>query len=497
MSVTIPLRHAMMEKSFTKQHTEAILMSEKIQPILLAVRKVWAELLAAPQLLWRWSAGNTLYRVIVLAAAALAAALLVYILVSLFRAKKKGGTIFALLVLLAVTGAGLWAAQNQVGRLLIPEAATVRVGGEGYLATEQYSLARGVYYSDGGSYVEPNWSLADDTVTWKVNERLAVQLTGLQSLTGNRRIRLRRLSHEGDWGLIGLDHSFGHTGDGVGENVFGAIEVYILPGQQLAEQSWYAPAGEVTQGPDLKQPEFPLTYTILENDGDSVLFTLAHTALDPSDTLGLARQFGPDLVICLNEAFSNRWATDGAGWQESRQYDPLTNAEERAYLAEPLQALLGGSLRLIQDQPEDAVASLLPQRITAYPVNITDGLTGFTLPCRELLEMRGSVFEDYTLRWIGAGPDGGDMLYTIVNSGGWYCNPTTAAQQKTVDAWDEAYLAGLSSPDAEMTAFLGQKAVPYQGGWLLNMGDSVGKTMHERQYYYLTAEPWLPADTGE
>ena len=105
--------------------------------------------------------------------------------------------------------------------------------------------------------------------------------------------------------------------------------------------------------------------------------------------------------------------------------------------------------------------------------------------------------DDYgaLIRFLGPGPKGGEMEYTLISGAAMYDN----VRMDYYFTWREVYENGWLEPDPEMTAFLGCPAVKHEGSWILDAGEfyssSAGETMEN--YYFLIAQVLSAPPTEE
>ncbi|MBR0352420.1 MAG: hypothetical protein IJH53_04370 [Oscillospiraceae bacterium] len=462
------------------------------------IRERIADIKAAPALIWSWSESNVLYRIGFLAAAAVFAALLIYVIISdilaIFGKRKYAPFMLTALVLL-ICGL-LCVAGNTIRSYQVPETETVQIDGGEAQSYGQYSLA------SMDSVGSPAWRLVDDTVTWRIEDDLILQLTGLRDVCAESRYELCAMEHEAHHCLTMESMSNSYDGQ-KGQTTTADIELYIFPKTQMADEPWYLQSGEsiraesvfeIQQGfdPDGNSELFvPETdYTIYENNGDSVVFSVYYDSR-AYFAMCYARQFGSDLVLGVSYAFSNCW-DDSSGFQEHYIFDPVLSQEDRDFLTGPLNILFDGRINLYRGLSDEEEELLLPDRIVNYPTGIMTS-RDFSFPCTELTEMRAARWninwDTNTDEWgpteilfTGEGPDGKDHAYSLINCGSLYCNPISDRYKELLDAWNQAYIDGAGKPDAEMTGWLGAPAVPYDGGWLIRVTESGGTV----QYYYLS-----------
>ncbi len=466
------------------------------------IKRTFSELVSAPGIIWKWSEASTRNRLIALGGAVIAAAMLFTIIhyyIRMFKSKRRESP-FALVFILAVICGGMWFARHEIVRYQMPEAESVRVEGDDLLIYDRYSLAPGfIPLQDSEDFMTPSWRIVDDTVTWRLDERRILQLTGLQSLSAERDYALVSMEH-GSRHSVSLNHQKTGPYEKWQQTLDADLWLFIFPDRQLTGEPWYLESGSEIRAESIFEIEelwssdsvsfaVPETdYKILENDGERVVFLAFHSG-KWLNVVGIARQMGPDLVVGISYATANRWI-DGADSGNHHVFDPLTDPEEREVLYEPLAALFDGRIRLIRDPSEELAAQLLPDRIVSYPIPLCD-CPSFTIPLRELVEMNQPHYDyptnGYTaekLLFIGEGPDGQAQPYSLVNGASVRCNSATDEQLATLIAWDEAYQKGKSSPDDVISDWIGVPAVPFEGGWLMRTGSYFGGYP---EYYYLTA----------
>ncbi len=470
----------------------------------------FSEIVSAPGVIWQWAAQSAKNRAIVLLASSAAAVVLLAVLIKCIRgiAKKKFGGLISLVLVMALICGGLWFFSDRILMFRLPEAETLQADGEEYLVYDRYSLAPGFApLGESSSYMDPAWRIVDDVVTWRIDRHLILQLSALRSLNSEHLYVLTALEHEPT--VVKLYHQQNGKYENLNQTLCASLELYVIPGRNLADQSWYLESGSSIRAESVFETDTvevdgsvlslsPETdYCILQNDGDSIVFIADYLRYDRT-ALCMARQMGPDLVVGVSYASASRWE-EGASSAEQHPFNPLQDPEEHAFLLESLSNLFNGRIRLIRDPSEELADRILPDHILAYPVS-NCSTEQFSLPCRELLEMRDAHYDEtidaygpLEIRFIGEGPDGKEHVYSLVNGSSVYCNPTADEQVAMLESWDAAYTAGSNASDKEFSRFIGIPAVPYEGGWLIKAALFHG-TLPE--YYYLSVADGPEAAEG-
>ena len=472
------------------------------------IKRTFAEIVSAPGIIWKWGDVSAKNRAIVVLGFSLAAIIFLAMIIYYIRiiAAKKRETPFTFFFISALICTGLWFARDTILKYQLPEAETVQAGGEDVLVYDRYSLAPGFSpLGEESSYMEPQWRIVDDIVTWRLDEGTILQLSGLRSLCAEHRYVLSAMEHDPQH-FVKLSLRENGKYQDLNQTLSAFLELYIIPDRTLADEPWYLESGSSVRADsvfELYEYEFEgktlygaheAEYRILENDGERIVF-VADYGMYSQNALCVARQMGPDLVVGVSYAYASRWV-EGASSADMHPFDPLEDPEEMSFLSEALTSLFDGRIRLIRDPSEALAERILPARIVSYPVpNCKTG--DFVIPCRELLEMRESHYDEsiqafgpQELRFVGPGPDGREHLYSLVNGSSVYCNPTADEQIAMLEEWDAAYTAGVRSPDDGFSAYIGIKAVPYEDGWLLKVGEFFGE---KPEYYYLSVVEELPA----
>lgn len=473
------------------------------------IRLRFQEIGEAPQLLLGWAQRSTLNLVFVAAGALLLAAGLAAIIVSYIKAirRKKRETPFALVVYLLVCCAVLWFSRLFLLGYHQPVAETVKTGGEEAVLYDQYSLRGGKQEENAFGTVSPDWSLADDTVTWRIDEMRILQLSGLKSLSVRKSYNLRLLLHEPQHRVL-MECFLSTTDQNRITRESSWLQVFVFPNMQLSKQPWYLETGESVTAESIAEYDvlslFGKTtmepvqteYTVLEKEDDALLFVMNYYATYPAyeqyPALAYARQIGPDVVMGLSYGDSKRYLSNGP-LDVQKFYDPLGEAEDLIYLQEPLMNLFDG-IRLFRGLSAAEEKKLLPSVISNYPASIKS-INLFSIPCLELVDMTSlfaSIPEDgYTnasvIRFKAVGPDGEEHLYSLANGADVYQYRAAGSNFKGFGRWETLYKEGKKDPDPEMTAWIGAPVVPVEGGWLIKAGrfDEDANT-RPLQFYYLT-----------
>ena len=450
------------------------------------------ELASAPRIIWEWSEKSTLARTIVYAAAAVAAAMLIAAVVSTIRTltRTKKLSLFAPLFVSLLICVGMWIARDQIVVFEIPEPESIPINGELVLPCRQYSLARGILETDPIVHVNPPWHFVDDTLNFAVDEDSILQLSGLRSFYEERQYLWHSLQRTPQ--LLRLEADWSSPGS-VGETTRDVLILIVFPDVRLSETGWYLDAGETQDvttayfgnimldydGKEVLCPD-RVHFEILENDGDRII-ALAKASPDEEIEVCVAQQIGDDLVLARCRAYHRTGYKSGK--VESRSFTPDTDLQEREYMLSPLLSLFDGRVRLLQDLTAEQTALLLPERIVDYPVRFSLNTAHVSFPCREIVKMGSAPspwIENYAeemLQFTGAGPNGKEYLYTLINASDQPLHDISAELRQKKPALD-----------TDVSAFIGVKAYIYQDGWLICLGSN-NSTNGEKQYYYMTIRP--------
>ncbi len=461
----------------------------------------WADIKAAPELLWKWTEGNLPFRVLGIVVVALLAFLVLYIIVGFFRADWKGKI---RTVLIAAVGAVLiccciWLVQQEVKRYLLPDQKMIELNGEEAAVYPQYSLVRGTL-SEG--WVDGHWYFADDVFTLQVNDSLVLQLTGLDKLCSEGRYYVNGVSRDNGNLKISLTRNYSVSPDADHiDQIYSDLEIRIIPEQKLEAVPWLKKPGEATSADAFINPYLTSEVTTLENNGKEAYF-LARTPYG-RDIIGMAIQNGQNMICCFSSGYYFRFNNKN-DWSGNSQtvyptnLNPFDDTEDRTFLAEPFHALSTGCIHCFHDLTEEETGAILPSRIINQAVgNSTASTDGdFSFPCQNLVEFHGDITdwsEDdditdtlYTLCFTGDGPNSKQFLYTLVNGAGIAAFSLEGTDYEAVYRWGEAYKNGHSQPDEAMTEFLGAPAVAYEEGWILHPGSWDYDSKLKENYYYLT-----------
>lgn len=490
------------------------LLWEKLQ--LLAGR-VWD----VPQLVMAWIEGraSTMDKVVVAVIVVLLVSAVVWI-VQFFKAGLLRKLGMLLSVALVVAGASLILALTEntsldVGSLELPSISLppiqieIQPGGRSGESTPrpeqpestpesapesllpsggQYSLARGAQDAVSGR-VSPMWRLTDDAVVWQLGEDLVLQLSALRTLPGTERFAVEELTQPGDMAYVRLARTESSGDAENGRRSECVLEISVWPGARIKRMPWYAEA-----------PSYISTgegegYSVFLNTGSEVQFLEKDASVtnengDVVMALCLGRQIDGDVVLVKARAFTT--VTED-GLSEAAELNPGMDEDCKRRLFELERALFDGRIRLLRDLSDRSLASLLPGRLCDAPLPSASGRGGFAIPCARLLEMRRSEGLGAVIRLVGPGPQGEELLYSLVSGAMLYENVRT----DRYFTWREAYEKGWLEPDAEMTAFLGCPAVKADGGWVLCPGDYYSPSADAvmENYYFLSTELLSPAPT--
>ncbi len=473
----------------------------KVSEYLQKIGAFFSDIVAYTQRIWEWTASSQRYRILFLAVCAVLALMLVRLLIGLLRKGKKGkgDLVFGVLFVLAVYCCGVWVCGRQLSRTQPPEPVALQTeSGEEALACERYSLAYGrMIPSNGPSVMDCCWQLEDDTVGWKIADDAILQITGIHTLCEDRDYRVDSLWQENGAAFVGLsDLDLVRFPNGTNDSRSEWLIVAVYPNRQLQKQSWYRQTGASFTSENVIDRSAEAEYVILENSGDAVTFCMRNAVMGMHAAC-MARQMGDDVVVAASWARSNYWRSSGAT-VETPEYDPVENEADRAFLAAPLESLFDGRICVLHGLSADTAARILPDRIATCPRQFSPLLIfkgNFSAPCGELLELRGETAArgmpgEYSMKWIGKGPDGKDVLYTVVNGGSWMTYLGDDEHSTLLKQWNDAYADGGKDP--AMTKFLEIRTVAFGDGWLLSPGPYLGANAGDTMLYYLTMEPYEP-----
>jgi len=462
------------------------------------------EILHAPTLLWQVMAKAPEYRFFVVVGLAALAGLLICALVRLVksRGKKIFGSVVFLLISIAAAAAVLCISYRGASRFVLPEPQRLTIGGQTATVSPQYSLAHAQRLNFSLPFLDADWYLADDAVCWKLGEDRTAVLWDLGSLREDGSCIVSALERTDDGSRITMKLDYSGSDECVFYSTDARMTIWLLPqGDQIAPL-WNVEPGETFD---------PLRYSshspfgpgvVLENDGESV--ALAQRFDSTRNDLYLFHRFGEDVVLFTYQGTTSENRNENNSLEDTiknqtrsfRPLDSLNNEKDRMDMLKTVHALIDRHFLFLTDLDEAELASLLPNRITAYPIGFSELRDCFTLPCRELLEMGGDG-EFPCLRFIGDGPDGESCLYTLAHGGGWFNRHSSTEPHGWYAEWSEAYASGKRTPDRAMTDFCGATAVKYQDGWLLNAGQFDNLDRTQTDYYYLTVEPLADAGVEE
>lgn len=279
--------------------------------------------------------------------------------------------------------------------------------------------------------------------------------------------------------------------------------MFVYPDVQLANEEWYLESGEKGEAETShfgsifieadgswhkmsEQSEFE----ILENDGERITAIIKPLWTDRV-VICMAQQMGEDLVLACSDGVGR--ITDDHGTSKDKALSPDMDLDDRAFLLEPLTALFDGRIRLLQGLSKEQMTQILPDRIADYPVGFSLNKKHFSIPCSELLSVGMEDLpwlDDYyapAIRFKGSGPDGKGYVYSLYNGGETHKNNAVGYVEPLSYDLNRAYRDEEAAVDSVMSDFIGAKAVEYQDGWLILVGniDPNGK---EKQLYFLTME---------
>lgn len=466
------------------------------------IKRTFSEIVSAPGIIWKWSEQSQKNRWIALLGAAAATAMLLAVIVYYIRIiiRKKRETPFTFFFVLALLCAALWFSQDQILKYQVPDTELITVDGEEISVYSQYSLAPGrIMDPDHPNYMNPQWNIADDTISWQIDDDLILQLTGLQSLSSELSYTVTSMEHEGHH-CITLNCTTNITLHDCLQTLSADLQIFVFPGRTITEEPWYLESGVDIRAESIFELQgnygldgsfwytTPLTdYHILEKESDRVVF-IAYYDTYMKNAICVAQQMGSNLVVGVSRAFANQ-LDDSSNGSTHCSYDPLEDTDAREFLLEPLTRLFDGRVRLIYDSSGKLDDQILPEKIVGYPVPLCD-CEVFILPCSKLVEMRAARYDisiqtygPLEIRYIGTGPDGQEHFYSLVNGSSVYCNPVADEQIAMLNEWNDAYLDGKASPDTALTELIGIPAIPYEEGWLLKTASYHGGTS---EYYYLS-----------
>ena len=351
----------------------------------------------------------------------------------------------------------------------------------------QYSLARGAEDPATGR-VSEMWRFIDDAVSWQLSDTLVLQLSRLQSLPGTGRFAVEEMVNYGDRAELCLRSV---EGGGSGRRSELVLTISIWPGAKIARMPWYAEAPSYVSTGDGEG------YSIFQNTAGEVRFLEKDASVtnkngDVVMALCLGRQIENDVVLVTARAFTT--LTDG-DHVEYTELNPGTDDDLKRRLTELELDVFDGRIRLLRGLSDESIASVLPGKLVDFPVGEGSGRGGFTLPCSRLLEMRRSELYGSVIRLVGPGPNGEELLYSLVDGAALY----EYAGAERYFVWREGYENGWLDPDESMTAFLGCPAVACDGGWVIDAGSfySSSAAAEMENYYFLGTEVLTPAPTPE
>ena len=354
----------------------------------------------------------------------------------------------------------------------------------------QYSLARGAEDRVYGRVYEM-WRIVDDAVSWQLSDALVLQLSRLHSLPGTGRFAVEEMVSYGDRAVVSLSSVESSGDESSGRRTEYAMEITVWPGAKLARMPWYAEAPSYISTGEQEG------YSIFANTANEVQFwekkaSVTNANGDVVMALCLGRQLDGDVVLVSVRAFTTVTDEDHV---EYTDYAPDPDGELRRRLGELESAVFDGRIRLLRGLSDESVASVLPGKLVDFPVGEGSGRGGFTLPCTRLLEMRRSEAFGSIIRLVGPGPQGEELVYSLVSGAALYENVRT----DRYFTWREGYENGWLTPDEKMTAFLGCPAVACDGGWVIDAGSFYSRSADAEMenYYFLSTQVLTPAPTPE
>ena len=402
--------------------------------------------------------------------------------------KKKGGMLLTALLVILIVAILLFFSLRAVELPQYglegsdaPTEKTVELGEESLTLSSRYSLSVGKY-DPHYDIVKSEWVLQDDSVALPLSDGSLFLVTGIHSLPGKPGFAVQELYDAGDGGyamLKRLDRSQGRICDD-----FLQIRTFTNKGLSVLPFS-----GEV--GEELSFGG--CTYLVLEREEDGLVFLENNPGwLDQfGETiigLSLARPVGQDTVMATIRA----WAGNFNGTTTILDFhDPRDDPEQFARMRGLLEAVLDEYVHILHGLSDEELTALLPDRVADQPERyaVVDG--SFSIPCTRLLGMsrydtQGSSYDEFV--WLGTDADGQPVRYTLRNVA---IAADYHGKTETYDKWRDAFEAGRKTPDESMSAFIGCRAVAYEGGWLLCPGKVHFSKINSmaNNYYYLTMRP--------
>lgn len=354
---------------------------------------------------------------------------------------------------------------------------------------EAYVLGRGARDPFTG-HVSPYWQLHGNEIDWLIEDGVLLQLSDLDRLSDTEPFAVECLSRESDLVSVTLRRVEGDGTSGSRTFCETVLEIRIRFSSKIERMPWYAEAGSwITSGDRA-------SYTILENNGTEVLFLCRDEDVtnENGDILTatcLARQLGDDVVTVTVRTHAFHEEDEQIFYTGT---NPGVDEELKAAHLSLTATLFSRCFRLVRGLSDAGLEAILPDHLSMLAEADTPAGGCFTIPCTRLEEMSLSSDFGEVIRMEGMAPDGGRARYTILNGAALY----TDVRMDYYFAWRKAY-EEAEEADEEMSAFLGCRAVAYEGAWIIDAGSfyaaDTDSTMEN--YYYLVCDVYAPAVTPE